>query len=294
MTWSKAPVLWWNLHLGECNPRAHWDTALLREKLWTREWFDASVLADFPADAAIVMVAGNFHHGDVDALNAALTALPGVVLIIHSDEASLFPVHEIEHPNLRLWVMTPRPDRHYDLDARWIGEGYSPGTSVIAESFPLDAPRPHDWCFVGQVTHVRRHQAVEQMLRMRRGFLFQTPGFTQGLDRHGYLRVLRESVVAVCPSGPTTQDSFRLYEALECGAIPIADDVTPDGRRGYWNFVYGNELPFPILTDYRQLRRTVQRVLDDRVAIQAKCQRWWEAEKMRIANDIERDLAAVS
>ena len=30
-----------------------------------------------------------------------------------------------------------------------------------------------------------------------------------------------------CPSGPATPDSFRLWEALEAGCVPIADGYAP-------------------------------------------------------------------
>jgi hypothetical protein len=67
------------------------------------------------------------------------------------------------------------------------------------------------------------------------------------------------AAVAFAPSSPETPDAFRLSEALEAGCIPIADcrvlaskDNTDFGD-DYWTWFFGEEPPFPVLSDYKQL-----------------------------------------
>jgi hypothetical protein len=89
-------VGWYNTH-EDCNPRAHWDTALLQDlfagKVWHPSGFpDFWNLDGLPvAGGAVVMLPGNFHRGDVAEFNAAISVLDWVLIIITSDEDSSFP-----------------------------------------------------------------------------------------------------------------------------------------------------------------------------------------------------------
>jgi hypothetical protein len=46
------------------------------------------------------------------------------------------------------------------------------------------------------------------------------------LDGIGYVRMLMRSKLSLCPPGYSNGESFRYYESLICGAIPIEEDVT--------------------------------------------------------------------
>lgn len=294
------PLAWYN-RKSECDPKSHWDTAWLQAVFAGRvgspgEPFGESLSPWDDAWFGVVMVPGRFHaeRDDVVALNAALDAFRGVVVIVHSDEESLFPVNDLSHPNMRLWVMTPRPDRTYPSGTRFLGEGWSPYTPEI-----LSAWGPHrravDVGFAGQVTHRRREEMMSAFEHSDLDYdLYPTPGFTQGLPRSEYLRQLLRTKVALCPSGPATQDSFRVFEALEAGCVPLVDDVTPDGREGYWNFMLGkNFTPFPLVRDWADGPELARRVLADFDEIQRNCQRWWAGYQQRLVDQLRADVAAV-
>jgi hypothetical protein len=59
------------------------------------------------------------------------------------------------------------------------------------------------------------------------GTFIPTKGFTQGDPHDLYYRQMADAKVAPAPSGPETPDSFRLFEALESGCVPIADTRVP-------------------------------------------------------------------
>ena len=65
-------------------------------------------------------------------------------------------------------------------------------------------------------------------------------GYTDdGVEYQQYLDIMRQSKYVICPAGSMCVDSFRLYEAMECGAIPITDVRSP---RGHPDFNYFKEV----------------------------------------------------
>src|SRR5438128_265611 len=120
-----------------------------------------------------------------------------------------------------------------------------------------------------------------------------TAGFTQGMAPAEYAAHMTSAKIAPCPSGAVSPDSFRLYEALEAHAVPIADDVSPSyDSRGYWQMLYPGA-PFPIISDYTDLPGWI----DDQLAVWPtnanRIAAWWMAEKRRMAHALTDDLTAL-
>lgn len=293
------PVIWLNLHPHDCHPKQHWDTAIFQELILKgyEEWNGKP--EDFP-NAAVVMIAGRFHADDVDAINRTLGFMDGCVVVIHSDEESLFPWWDVKHPNMRMWVMTAEPSTKQADFVRFIGEGWSPGTlGILAELSTV--VRPFDVAFAGQVTHPRRRQmagVLDRMWRERpsRIAMHPTDSFAAGFDRMNYLRIMRAAKFAPCPTGPVTADSFRVYEALEAGCIPILDGWDGKGREAYafWDLVLGPDHHVPILDDWADLPEFVTLALPwwerDAKLIGA----WWTDRKQRWVDEMRADVKAIS
>lgn len=310
-----VPVVWVSYRQPAIISRGYWDQGLLERILDRRAWRPVGAL-DFshhdgfeqlPADVdgAVVVVPAQHHNlpEEVERLNKDLARLPWVLLVLTGDECSLFPWRRLQHPNLRLWLMTPRPQLHDGMDVgtpvTFLGEGYHPEVPDLLANFGVQAAeRPLDWFFAGQVTHERRRSLSAALRRLDgrwTGDLMETPGFTKGLPRDEYLRRMASAKVAPCPSGPGTPDSFRLYEALEAGGLPLADATTPEGWGGFWSFVYG-DVPFPVVQDWADLPTIMEEALAGWPANANRASAWWQGEKRRLAyrlDDDVRDLAGV-
>lgn len=295
------PVEWWNQYPFTCNPRQHWDTS------WLQAVFAGRIGGDGCGDcfvtepsgwaAMVVMVAGNFHSKpeDVEALNGFLhRQAPGRVLIVHSDEEHLFPYELFDVPGTRLWVQTPDPDREYPAGTRFFGEGWSPYTPEILAAW-ASPPRTIEVGFRGQVTHDRRKSMYGSFIDDLGNWpdINATAGFTMGIARAGYLRELATTKVALCPSGPCTPDTFRVWEALEAGCVPLVDDVTPDGKSGYWKRLLGEEPPFPLVTTWSDAPEMARLVLENFDALQHTCAMWWKQYQQRLVEQLRADVAAV-
>ncbi len=226
-----------------------------------------------------------------------IDSLSWVIIVLTSDEESTFDHAALSHPNMRLWVMTPRPDRHAP-SPRNLAEGIFDDTSdYLRDRDPLR--RPVDVFFAGQVTHLRREQLISAMKKLPESVhqrRVETPGFMQGLTRKNYLHAMSEAKVVPCPSGPATPDSFRLIEALEAGAVPIADGRTPDPDYplGYWPLVFNERPPFPVVETWNDLEKEVMMLLRDWEFMSVRCRSWWLQKKREQRECMLRDALELS
>lgn len=281
---------------GKGITRGYWDQGMLEEyfagDLWrTPHTFEHHTFDSAPDGGAVVVVPARYHVDHVDRLNTDLARLPWALVLLTSDEESLFPPDAIRHPNCRVWTMTPRPGVH--SGDRFLGEYYPPhARQHIAGCEHLD--RPLDWFWSGQVNHPRRRDLERVLRRIPGGRQHRTPGFTRGLPPAEYYQQLCSAKIAPCPSGPGTPDSFRLYEALEAGCVPVADGHAPQvPQPGYWKQLF-RDPPFPVVDDWSQLPGIVDRLRRTWREDSVRCSAWWQQQKRRLANRLDDDIAALS
>lgn len=291
------PVLWLSLN-PDTPPRGYWDMGILEDlfsnNLWATGYDFEHYENSLPKDCkgAVVVFPARAQVDYIKDLNELLATLDWVVLLLTGDEEAVFPKDKIKHNNIRIYVMSPRED--IDSKYRFLGTGYPP---QIHQELTSDVPaKDLDWFFAGQITHERRQQCAEQLRLMHNGVLIETPGFTQGLKPDLYYGHLSHAKVAPAPSGPQTPDSFRLFEALECAAVPIADTRVPknDFSDNYWTFFFREEPPFPVLREYEQLPGYVEDTLNQYPKINNRVFSWWIKKKRELALQISKDITDIS
>lgn len=204
-------------------------------------------------DGAVVVLPGAYY--DAEEVNTWIAEYKWVLLIVVSDEENLFQIDKIDHPNMKLWIQTPRADKQYPEGTRFIGVGYAFSKSYRSKYEAEYLAKKDDVFISAQNTHPRRSLVFRKLhkystdrpeLSMQ---IFETQGFTQGMESEDYYRHMASSKVVPCPSGIFSPDSFRLYEALEFGCVPIADDVSPAesyDSSGYWKRIFP-DAPFHTL-----------------------------------------------
>lgn len=236
-------IVWYNDHPETVTHPGMWDDT------WLRELLDG---AHGPVpDGQVIVVPGRYHADDIDAVNDLINSHDYALVIVTADEANEFPADKLHHERLAVWVQTLRPDR-FNKGFQAFPLGYPPDTRLWVQEAGFPPPQPRgNWFFSGQITHARREQMWSGLEEIPFGGRLATEGFTQGLERRVYLERMQHAKVAPCPSGPVTQDTFRLWEALACGTIPLADAMPPEGRDdGFWDRLFGGQPPFPIIRDW--------------------------------------------
>ena len=241
------------------------------------------------ADGCILVISAGSWAGHEDTITEAIAAYDWVLAFRVSDECDKFDVDLVEHENLRWWVQTPRADKDYGA-ARLFGCGFPPHFNEITHG-----PNKYTDVFLAaQENHERRRAAFEALTRCEFSKnLIPTAGFTQGISTKRYVEAMCNTKAAPCPSGVFTPDSFRLYEALEAGAVPLADDLSPAyDSRGYWNKIF-DDPPFPIYTDPDELPLLISDVKYHYPEMNNRVSEWWKNQKRRYAEWLVEDLQAL-
>lgn len=249
-TFIMSKVDWLN------NGHTYWDQTLL-----------ADLLQDYSGDRQVFVVSGN--NIDVDEVSMEMEFLDKVLVIITSDEEGKFPISDLYHPDMKVLVTYPNREKHWGVDG-YLPIGYAPRTRELV----IQAPRYLNYFFSGQDTHQSRHEMIKALENVPNGILNPTQGFSQGLEYSEYMDYMCRAKVVPCPAGYVSPDSFRLYEALEAGCIPIVEN------KAFWTMLFG-EVPFPVIENWDDLPELIN-YLKDRPDIANKCSAWWQLTKRNL------------
>jgi hypothetical protein len=175
--------------------------------------------------------------------------------------------------------------------------GYCNGMSGADRTIPLATERKYLWSFAGQLSKSSRPDMAKALLSIEPHFLFSTdnvPGLTFFNNLHGkpkrlapadFSELLLQSIFSPCPMGNVNAECFRLYEALECGSIPIVEKrMTLD----YYRDLLG-EHPIPTVRSWGEARSLIQKLLrnpDEMNTLQQRCVKWWEAYKATYREEV--------
>lgn len=298
---SYTHVVWFTSN-PDVGARGYWDQALIEDLLGgycgrlparVRVVHHERGFGGLPAGVgAVVVVPGRMENGDTGPLREHLDRLPWALVIVTSDEESSYPWAELRAPNRAVWVQTPHPDTEADADA-YLPVGYTPWLHDELAHWGDAPPRLLDWFLACQVTHPRRVECADALTSLAAsgsGVLVRTEGFTLGLGHAEYADALATAKVAPCPGGPVTPDTFRVWEALEAGALPLADAHA--GERdapGYWQTLLGADPPFPLVEAWEP--ELVGRALADWPANANRAQAWWLGWKRQLASRLVDTLS---
>ena len=286
------PVLWWGAERGS------WSCANMLNQMFDFHACKHYTRMDDPIkDGAVLvfhgqnlsMFGGGAHN--CDRINEYVEKWRWVIFVSIGDEGCDFPYHLLSHRNSKRWVQAPIITTWAD---RFLIQGL-PEHSYRPDPMP---DRDLDYFFSGQVTHERRRLCHSSMIhyweKNPNGVIHATSGFGKGLPKPDYLHMLARTKVAPCPAGPATVDTFRVYEALEMGAIPILDTRSLRAEtEGVWPMLLGNH-PLPIVNSWDDYQDMMQLLLNDWDVRSRVCQAWWGAYKRKFMNTwLAQDLVSL-
>lgn len=294
---DKINVIWRSYHEPDAISRGYWDQALLEELLAGEQYQHHT---DFKwvgeADGAIVIINGRMHIADTEKINADIAKLRWCLFIETGDEEAQFPWREIHHPAMRVWIQLPRMNQHDDVSFH-LPNGYRPTTRKHLKENGV-WPRNIDVFFAGQVTHPRRENCRDAALQLTDHNVVFSETHSFGEEKIPYEQYLVQMVsakIALCPSGPESPDSFRLYEALEAGCIPIVDAFASNNQDwGFWRYLFGDDIPFPVIDYWDKLPALVDELLKGYPENANKVSAWWQLKKREMRNKLEDDVRILS
>ena len=145
--------------------------------------------------------------------------------------------------------------------------------------------RCYVWSFAGNLASTRR-SLVRHLSSVKPNHIHVTGSRSQSTMRLGpgeYFGILGDSIFVPCPMGNVNLESFRLYEALDRGAIPIVE------RRpwlDYFSQLLGDH-PLPSVNHWVEARALMQSLLSDKESLRRKqleIDHWWQQMERNISN----------
>ncbi len=153
------------------------------------------------------------------------------------------------------------------------------------------ARRPYNWSFAGQITwKPTRESMIHQMKQVPSYHIHET--FTwedpNALSVKDYRTTLLNSIFVPCPTGWWNLDSYRVYEALECGCIPIVEKQPFD----YFAKFLGDN-PFITIDSWDQAPLIMNVLLADPVRLEQRrkeCVQWWANYKKAMNEQFKKKI----
>ena len=120
-----------------------------------------------------------------------------------------------------VWRTCCSPKYFSSNKVKCIPPGYKSG---FKQKFDLNKKRHYKWCFFGTQHKSSRHDMNFQLEKIKPNFVNRIDKFAdkkKSANVEEMEKVYFDTNFAPCPAGFFHQDSYRIYEALQCGAIPI-------------------------------------------------------------------------
>ena len=162
---------------------------------------------------------------------------------------------------------------------------------------PVDGGRPaadrsHLWSFMGDPNKGTRPAMLAALAPYGPAFRHLTAGFntSANLPVETYQSVLEDSIVAPCPAGFFNIESYRIWEALEAGAVPIVE--ARDGF-DYFRAAFGPH-PLPVVHNWTAAAPLLAHWSDKPAEIEAlrqACLSWWRQLRDQMPALVARHLS---
>ncbi len=155
---------------------------------------------------------------------------------------------------------------------------------------PLASQRPFPWAFMGTLWRSgQRLLATSLFLRkLPQGQFFGGRHFGVGLPLVQYRQRLQNSVFALCPEGDRHFDTFRLYESLQVGCLPLVVE-----RQQQALTLLGRDFPLPIFPSWSAALVEVETLLKHPHQLdhlQWQVIEWWATRKAALGLRLRQDL----
>ena len=292
---DQTDVVWLSYH-KDVLARGYWDQGLL-EDIFKQGNFKHHTSTKGIKGGAVVVINGRTHVDDTDKINKDIEHLDWVLFIETGDEEALFPWREVKHPLMKVYIQLPRMNQHDDVEFH-LPNGYRPNTMDLLKDIGQQE-RIFDYSFAGQVNHERRQQCVDvlnQFKPLYNSNVVATDTFgKEAVPYPEYLRYLAQTKIAPCPSGIESPDNFRLYEALEAGCLPMVDAFSTNFKTtGFWRYLFGDDIPFPIIDYWDALPELLPELLKDYPANANRCFAWWQQYKRKMKYKLFDDIKELS
>ena len=144
--------------------------------------------------------------------------------------------------------------------------------------------KKYKWAFTGTTHKSSRHDLLFQLSDIEPFFLHKTDKFDEKIISVEEMSdVLSSTEFMPCPNGFVHPETYRVYEALECGCIPIVESTY-----NYYDRLFPNN-PFIQVEKWIDAKPMIKNWNNDQVKKKSKeCEAWWESYKNKLKNNVKK------
>ncbi len=142
--------------------------------------------------------------------------------------------------------------------------------------------RKYKWAFTGTPHKTSRHDLLFQFSNIKPFFCHKTQKFDRNIISVDEMNeVLSSTEFIPCPNGFFHPETYRVYEALECGCIPIVENAYK-----YYDRLFPKN-PFIKVDKWQDAIPIIQGWGSDQIKKKrTECELWWNEEKNNIQKSI--------
>ena len=146
--------------------------------------------------------------------------------------------------------------------------------------------RKYKWTFTGTPHKSSRHDLLFQFSDIKPFFCHKTEKFDRkNISVDEMSEVLSSTEFIPCPYGFFHPDSYRVYEALECGCIPIVENAYQ-----YYDRLYPNN-PLIKVNKWKDVKPILQGWDKEQIKKKSEeCILWWSKQKSDIQDFIKNKI----
>ena len=145
------------------------------------------------------------------------------------------------------------------------------------------------WSFMGTIHGASRYDLIHQNQNLKPNFINKTSSFASGesLNSEKYYEIMYDSIFIMVPHGYIHPESYRLYEALEAGCVPIIENP----HNFYDNFLLKN--PLIKINLWKESSEIIKKLFNDKNKLKEKSDEinlWWKNYKKNLQNQFKSKI----
>jgi len=214
-----------------------------------------------------------------------LKLLCSKIFLIHlGDETGIYDLYPIYNNCNHVWrtFCSGRYFNNKKVDCFPIG--YKAGVETNINS----KERKYKWAFIGTPHKSSRHDLLFQLSNIQPSFSYKTKKFNKKiLNVKEMTGILSQTEFIPCPNGFVHPETYRVYEALECGCIPIVENAY-----NYYDRLFPNN-PFIKIDKWKDAKEIINRWTKNQIKKKREeCELWWLKYKENIQESVKIKLSS--
>jgi len=148
--------------------------------------------------------------------------------------------------------------------------------------------RKYKWAFTGTPHKSSRHDLLYQLSNIKPFFCHKTKKFDKNIISVDKMSEVFSSTEFIpCPNGFFHPETYRVYEALECGCIPIVENAYK-----YYDRLFPNN-PFLKVDMWAEAKNIINGWNDNKIKMKREeCKNWWDDLKNKLQDSLKNKITS--